>query len=184
MKKLVFTLLFIGVASFSFAQEKYMTRNGNVSFIAEGVVKDGVQAKNDQAACVLNASSGEVVFQILIQSFQFEKALMQEHFNENYMESHKFPKAMLKGKINEWKSIDLSKNGDYKVTVTGDLTIHGVTKKVTENGKVEVRDGKVRLTSDFGVTLADYNIAIPKIVEDKIAKQAKVSLVMALEKTK
>jgi polyisoprenoid-binding protein YceI len=100
------------------------------------------------------------------------------------MESHKYPKAMLKGKINEWAKIDLKKNGNHAVTVTGDLTIHGVTQKVTKAGKVEVKDGKIRLISDFDVTLADYNIAIPKIVEEKIAKTAQVSLNMALDPAK
>lgn len=184
MKKSIFTLLMLVFASSAFAQGKFMTRNGAVSFTAEGVVKDGVQAKNDQGACVLDASNGEVVFQILIKSFQFQKALMQEHFNENYMESHKFPKATLKGKINEWNKIDLKKNGTHAVTVSGDLNIHGVSQKVTKAGKVEVKDGKIRLMSDFEVTLADHNIAIPKIVEDKIAKTAQVSLNMQLEPTK
>jgi len=184
MKKLSFTLLLLFIAGSLLAQGKYMTRNGAVSFTAEGVVKDGVQAKNDQGACILDASNGEVVFQILIKSFQFQKALMQEHFNENYMESHKFPKAVLKGKINEWASIDLKKNGTHLVTVTGELNIHGVTQKVTKAGKVEVKDGKIRLSSDFDVTLADHNIAIPKIVEDKIAKTAQVSLNMLLDPAK
>mgnify|MGYP001627147692 CR=1 FL=1 len=184
MKNLMLSLCMLLFVSSGFAQGKYMTRNGAVSFTAEGVVKDGVQAKNDQGACVLDASNGEVVFQILIKSFQFQKALMQEHFNENYMESHKYPKATLKGKINEWASIDLKKNGIHLVTVTGELTIHGVTQKVTKAGKVEVKDGKIRLSSDFEVALADHNIAIPKIVEDKIAKTAQVSLNMLLETAK
>jgi hypothetical protein len=184
MKKSSFTLFLLLLVGTAFAQGKYMTRNGAVSFTAEGVVKDGVQAKNDQGACVLDASTGDVVFQILIKSFQFQKALMQEHFNENYMESHKYPKAVLKGKINDWASIDLKKNGTHLVTVTGDLNIHGVSQKVTKSGKVEVKDGKIRLTSDFDVTLADHNIAIPKIVEEKIAKTAQISLNMMLDPTK
>ncbi len=183
MKKLILVLTLVSVSGLVSAQ-KYMTRTGSVNFVAEGAVKDGVKAKNEQAACVLDASNGEVVFQILIKSFQFQKALMQEHFNENYMESHKFPKAMLKGRINEWKTIDLTKNGSYNVTVTGDMTIHGVTKKVTEKGKLEVKDGVVRLLADFNVTLADYAIEIPKIVEDKIAKTAQVSLNMQLDQAK
>lgn len=183
MKKLILVLTLVSISGFVSAQ-KYMTRTGSVNFVAEGAVKDGVKAKNEQAACVLDASNGEVVFQILIKSFQFQKALMQEHFNENYMESHKFPKAMLKGRINEWKTIDLTKNGSYNVTVTGDMTIHGVTKKVTEKGKLEVKDGAVRLLADFNVTLADYAIEIPKIVEDKIAKTAQVSLNMQLDQAK
>ncbi len=183
MKKLILVLALVSISGIVSAQ-KYMTRTGSVNFVAEGAVKDGVKAKNEQAACVLDASNGEVVFQILIKSFQFQKALMQEHFNENYMESHKFPKAMLKGRINEWKTIDLTKNGSYNVTVTGDMTIHGVTKKVTEKGKLEVKDGVVRLLADFNVTLADYAIEIPKIVEDKIAKTAQVSLSMNLESAK
>lgn len=182
MKTLFICLITLFISGYTQAQEKFVARNGTISFSAEGVVKDGVKAVTDQAACVLDASNGEVVFQVLIKSFKFEKALMQEHFNENYMESHKFPKAILKGKVNDWSKVDLTKDGQYPVSVSGALTIHGVTKNITEKGTIEVKGGKINMKSGFQVILADYGISIPKIVEDKLAKVADVSLQMQLSK--
>lgn len=183
MKKLFF-LAFLTASCLSVnAQTKFMTRTGTVNFVAEGPVKDDVKATNNQAACVLDGTTGEVMFQIAIKSFVFKKALMQEHFNENYMESHKFPKAVLKGKVMDFAKVDLSKDGKYNVDVAGEMEIHGVKKQVREKGMLEVKGGKVILHSDFKVTLADYNIAIPKIVEEKIAKVADISLHMELAST-
>lgn len=180
MKKFFFLTL-LGLCSLHLsAQTKFMTRTGTVNFVAEGPVKDDVKATNNQAACVLDGATGEVVFQIAIKSFVFKKALMQEHFNENYMESHKFPKAVLKGKVMDFAKIDLSKDGKYNVDVAGEMELHGVKKQIREKGMLEVKGGKVILHSDFKVTLADYEIAIPKIVEEKIAKVADVSLHMEL----
>jgi hypothetical protein len=180
MKKFFF-LAFVLTASLSAsAQSKFMTRTGTVNFVAEGPVKDDVKATNNQAACVLDGATGEVVFQIAIKSFVFKKALMQEHFNENYMESHKYPKAVLKGKVMDFAKIDLSKDGKHNIEVVGEMEMHGVKKQVREKGMLEVKGGKIILHSDFKVTLADYEIAIPKIVEDKIAKVADVSLHMEL----
>lgn len=180
MKKFFFLTL-LGLCSLELgAQTKFMTRTGTVNFVAEGPVKDDVKATNNQAACVLDGATGEVVFQIAIKSFVFKKALMQEHFNENYMESHKFPKAVLKGKVMDFAKIDLSKDGKYNVDVVGEMELHGVKKQIREKGMLEVKGGKVILHSDFKVTLADYEIAIPKIVEEKIAKVADVSLHMEL----
>jgi len=183
MKKMLLLMLVLGIVQLAQAQSKYMTRTGTVNFIAEGPVKDDVKAVNNQAACVFDAATGEIVFQIAIKSFVFKKALMQEHFNENYMESHKFPKAVLKGKLMQVEKIDFSKNGKYPVIVNGEMDLHGVKKPVNEKGMLEVKNGKIFLSSDFQITLADYNISIPKIVEDKLAKVADVQLAMQLEAT-
>lgn len=180
MKKLVILALVLGFVQVASAQSKYMTRTGTVNFVAEGPVKDDVKAINNQSACVFDAATGEIVFQIAIKSFVFKKALMQEHFNENYMESHKYPKAVLKGKLRDISKIDFSKNGKHQVMVVGEMDLHGVKKQIEEKGTLEVKDGKIYLNSDFQITLADYNIAIPKIVEDKLAKVADVSLAMEL----
>jgi polyisoprenoid-binding protein YceI len=183
MKKILLLMLILGFVQLSQAQSKYMTRTGTVNFVAEGPVKDDVKAINNQAACVFDPATGEIVFQIAIKSFVFKKALMQEHFNENYLESHKFPKAVLKGKLMQVEKIDFSKNGKYPVIVNGEMDLHGVKKTVNEKGMLEVKDGKIFLSSDFQITLADYNISIPKIVEDKLAKVADVQLAMELEAT-
>ncbi len=183
MKKIILLALVLGLVQLANAQSKFMTRTGTVNFVAEGPVKDDVKAINNQAACVFDAATGEIVFQIAIKSFVFKKALMQEHFNENYMESHKYPKAVLKGKLMQIDKIDFNKNGKYPVVVAGEMDLHGVKKQVNEKGTMEVKDGKIILHSDFQITLADYNISIPKIVEDKLAKVADVALTMELAGT-
>jgi len=165
------------------AQSKYMTRNGLVRFEAEGPIKDDIKAVNNQAGCILDASTGDILFKIPIKSFVFKKALMQEHFNENYMESHKFPTAELKGKIEGFKPAFLQKSGVQQVMVSGKMTLHGVTRDIREPGTMEVKDGKILLRADFGVALADYGINIPKMVEDKLAKVAQVNLSIDLAPT-
>lgn len=165
------------------AQSKYMTRNGLIRFEAEGPIKDDIKAVNNQAGCILDVSLGDILFKIPIKSFVFKKALMQEHFNENYMESHKFPTAELKGKIEGFKPEVLQKSGVQQVMVSGKMTLHGVTRDIREPGTMEVKDGKILLRADFGVALADYGINIPKMVENKLAKVAQVNLSIDLAPT-
>lgn len=175
----VTAIFFLGTTS-THAQAKYMTRNGLIRFEAEGPIKDDIKAVNNQAGCILDASTGDILFKIPIKSFVFKKALMQEHFNENYLESHKFPTAELKGKIEVFNAAMLQKSGMQQVMVSGKMTLHGVTRDIRERGTLEVKDGKLLLRSDFGVALADYGINIPKMVEDKLAKVAQVNLSMDL----
>jgi len=172
-------LLLFGTSSIN-AQSKYMTRNGLIRFEAEGPIKDDIKAVNNQGACVLDATTGDILFKIPIKSFVFKKALMQEHFNENYMESHKFPTAELKGKIEGLNAAMLQKTGVQQVMVAGKMTLHGVARDIREKGTLEVKDGKIMLRSNFAVALADYSINIPKMVEDKLAKVAQVNLSMDL----
>lgn len=150
--------------------QKYMTRTGTINFESRAEVDDDVRAVNKSVNCALDATTGDIVFMVLVKSFEFKKALMQEHFNENYMESEKFPKAIFKGKIDNLSAINFSKDGTYDAVVSGDLTIHGVTKKVTQKGKIKVAGSNVTLLSDFQVALADYNIEIPSMVAEKISK--------------
>jgi len=111
---------------------------------------------------------------VLIKSFKFEKALMEEHFNENYLESEKYPKAKFKGKINNMPSIDLDKDGVYVAEVKGDLSIHGVAHPIQLNANITVENGNVKADAAFDIAVADYDIKIPKIVEDKIAKTVQI----------
>jgi polyisoprenoid-binding protein YceI len=110
--------------------QKYMTKSGFISFVSHTPMED-IKGDNNQVAGVIDISTGDMVFQVLIKSFHFEKTLLEEHFNENYMESEKFPKASFKGKITNMTSVDFSKNGTYEVLVEGDLTIRDVAKKNT-----------------------------------------------------
>jgi polyisoprenoid-binding protein YceI len=119
-----------------------------------------------------------MVFLALIKSFHFDRALMEEHFNENYMESDKFPKSVFKGKITNLASVDLSKNGTYEVTVEGDLTIHDVTNKISSKGTVEVVSGGINANSKFKIVPEDYKIIIPGVVRDKFDKTMEVTVTM------
>ena len=116
-----------------------------------------------------------------MKGFEFEKALMQEHFNENYVESDKYPKAVFKGKINDISSIDFAKTGKYTATVTGKLSLHGQTKDVTAPITFNVNQGTVSATTEFMVAPLDFNIAIPSIVREKIAKEIKISVAAGYE---
>jgi len=149
------------------AQSNYSTRNGKISFFSSTPLED-IKAASNNGTAVLLSKTKDIAFQVPIKSFQFEKGLMQEHFNENYMESDKYPVAKFKGKLNQ--DIDLSKNGEYDVTSTGTLSLHGVDKPRTISGKLKVSDGKVQLISNFNVACVDHNIKIPTIVIAKVAE--------------
>lgn len=179
MKKIVFTLL--AFVSLQAMGQKYMTKTGTIDFNSKAPLET-IEGKNKAVACLLDTKTGALDFVVQIKSFVFDKQLLQEHFNENYMESDKFPKATFKGVITNLAAINFSKDGEYKAEAKGKLTIHGITRDVTYQGKVIVRNGKLMLTSLFNLLLADYNISIPSAVKDKIAKEVKVNVNATLEK--
>lgn len=179
MKKALIILLLTVVAVPTFAR-KFMSRTAKVTFFSATNLQN-IEAKNSEAACLLDADSGVVEFIIPIRSFKFEKALMEEHFNENYMESDKFPKATFKGKVNGMSGVDFSKNGAYPVSATGTMTIHGVAKNVTIGGTIMIKDRLPLIVSKFDVECADYKIAIPSVVSAKIAKTIEVNVNAALK---
>lgn len=155
--------------------QKYYTKNGDVSFFSKTAMED-IKADNNQVMSVLNVPTGELQFSLLVKSFHFEKALMEEHFNENYLESDKFPKSTFKGTITDIGTVNFSKDGSYPVTVSGDLTIHGVTNKVTTKGSILISGGKITGKSTFKVALADYKIDVPKVVEKNISKTIDITV--------
>lgn len=157
--------------------QKYFTRDGKITFSSDAPMEK-IQAVNSKVSSVVNIETGEMEFAVLIKSFHFEKALMEEHFNENYMESTKYPKATFKGKITNIGQMKLSTPGTYQATVQGDLTIHGVTKPVTTQAQLVVTAGNIRGTSKFDIVVADYQIEIPKVVRDNIAKVVQISVDM------
>ena len=173
MKKLFFLLMAGPFLLNVNAQNVYSTKTGHASFFSTTPMRD-IDATNDKCGSVLNTTTNEVVFVVSIKNFVFKDALMQEHFNENYMESDKYPDATFKGKINE--TVDYTKDGTTDVTTTGKLKMHGVEKDVTEKGTVTVKDGKITVHSVFDVALADYNITIPSVVGKDIAKIIKVTI--------
>jgi len=167
-KSFVFIVLFTSI-SLSVEAQKYFTREGKISFYSDAPMEK-IEAHNGKATSVIDLETGKMEFEVLIKAFQFEKALMQEHFNENYMESNQFPKSKFKGFIYDIANLDLSKDGVYPVDVRGNLTIHGETQKVTSQGTISIVDGQVSSEAKFEIAVSDYKIEIPSIVREKIAK--------------
>jgi hypothetical protein len=176
MKRLFFLFFFLNIVLATNAQ-KYMTKTGFIGFFSHTPMED-IKGDNNQVAGVLDISTGEMVFQALIKSFHFDRALMEEHFNENYMESDKFPKSSFKGKITNLQAVDFSKNGIYDVNVEGDLTIRDVINRISTKGTVEVVSGGINASSKFNIVPEDYKINIPGIVKEKISKNLEVTVTM------
>ncbi len=175
------TLLLLATVSAFFtanAQSKYYTRDGRVSFFSSTPMED-IEALSNDASSVFDIKTGKVEFGVPMKSFTFEKALMQEHFNEDYVESDKFPKAKFKGIFEFEGDFDPAKAGEYKVIAKGKFTLHGITQEITEKGTFTVSDeGNLFAVCVFHVKPADYDIEIPSTVRDKIAKTVEVTIKM------
>lgn len=183
MKKL-FTVFLISIATFqSQAQDKFFTKSGNISFLSKSPL-ESIEANHKSVTCVLDIKTGNMQFAVLMKGFEFEKALMQEHFNENYVESQKFPKGEFKGLVTNNADINYAEDGSYTVQVKGKLTIHGETNDVEANGKIVIKEGKVYTSSSFTILLSDYKIEIPKIVKDNISYNVKIEVNCSLEPLK
>ncbi len=183
MKNLIrFSIILLMISGSVFGQ-KYMTKNGKISFFSNGQTEK-IEAVNNQVSSALDITTGDLVFKLLMKSFLFEKALMQEHFNENYVESDKFPDASFKGKVTNLSEINFTKNGKYKAMVEGDLKIHGVTKNVKSPGNIEVKDGKIIATAKFSLLLKDYGIKIPNTVINNISESIEITVNVGLDKIK
>lgn len=157
------------------AQSKYITRTGTVSFFSS-TAAENIDATNTEAFSLVDIAKGEVAFQVLITGFKFKKALMEEHFNENYMESTKYPKASFQGTITDLSKVNFKNNGAYTVNVAGNLTMHGVTQKVTIPATINIQGGKLSATSKFDVYLADYKIRVPSVVSKQVSESVAVSV--------
>ena len=175
-----FHILFLILFCPLIAKDIYFTRSGTISFYSSAILED-IEAINDQVTCVLDLETGEVAFRVPIPGFTFKNGLMQEHFNENYLESEKYPHASFKGNIDAWDSINLS-NEPQKVTLTGMMNIHGVSHEIKDMGMISKIDGQVRGSAKFNIIVADYEIKIPKIVRDNIAKIVEVTVNLNLKK--
>ncbi len=176
-RKIMISSLLLGMISIAgFSQNRYFTKTGKVSFYSWAALEN-IEAHNKNAVSVFDKSTGQVEVSILMKAFEFEKALMEEHFNENYVESDKFPKSVFKGKINDLSVIDFSKNGKYTGTVVGQLSLHGQTKEIAAPVVFVVNNGQINVTTEFRVLLEDYKISIPSIVKDNISKEIKVTMV-------
>jgi hypothetical protein len=173
-----FICLFFSIVFFS---QKMITRSGEIKFEASMPAFEEIAAKNNTASFIFDVSTGEIAALALVKAFRFKVPLMEEHFNENYIESDQFPKATFKGKV---ANFDVSKVASGKATfdVEGDLTLHGVSKKVKTKMTFVQSGEKLISTCTFKVKPIDFNIKIPSIVKSKIAETVEVNLKFELEK--
>lgn len=172
MKKISLLILVV-LYSFTPIQEKKITKTGTITFEASVPSFEEVKGKNTAVTCILNTTNGEIAALALMKGFRFKVALMEEHFNENYVESSKFPKATFKGKI---ENFDVSKvsttSKDY--TIKGKLELHGKSKDVTSIAKIKKVGADIEVKTNFAVNISDFDIEIPSVVSKKIAKKVTV----------
>jgi hypothetical protein len=171
--KYIALILLVWFSNNQAGQDTYVCKNAKISLFSSAPLED-IDATSNSGTSVFNASTGDLAFLVPIRTLQFQKSLMQEHFNENYMESDKFPNASFKGKLQE--KIDVQKDGAYPVTVTGVLDVHGVKQTRTIKGTITVNKGNVSLASAFTVACKDHQIEIPKLVFQKIAETIQVKV--------
>ncbi len=152
--------------------QKYISNSSSVRFFSEAPVEN-IEATNNGGRSAFDLATGEVVFSIPIKSFTFEKPLMQEHFNENYLESDKYPNALFTGKIHGFEQ----DTGSWQeATAIGKMTIHGVARDVTYEGKIKIEPNSMEIEAIFPVQLKDYKIKIPKVVFYNIAEIVEVTV--------
>jgi len=164
--------IFLLLICFHCSAQQYIGNNGRVSFFSEAPMED-ISAVNKRVSAVFDATSNDLVFQLRISDFVFPKALMQEHFNENYLESDIYPSAIFIGRLVNIRN--------SKATVQGDLTIHGKTNKIKVDGVMKQDEQRVNIEAEFMVKLEDYDIKIPRVVMYKIAERVDIEVNIELE---
>ena len=154
-------------------QNLYACKNVKISLFSAAPIED-IDAKTSAGTSVYNPATGDLIFSVAINTFKFPKSLMQEHFNTDYLESDKYPRATFKGKVQEHP--DLTKNGTYPISVTGELDVHNVKQNRTITGTLTVNNGTVTLAAEFMVKCADHHIEIPRLVFRNIAESIKMNV--------
>lgn len=181
MKTKYLIITVIVLLSTSVFGQRYITKSGHIWFHSEAPLET-IEAHNTQVNAAMDINSGAIVFKVLMKSFIFEKALMQEHFNENYVESTLYPNATFQGKLTNVEDIDFSTPGTYNAEISGELTVHNVTNKVIVMGTFEVTSEIIHGKSKFSILVADYNISIPAVVAGKIAEEVNVYVDIQMKK--
>lgn len=177
-KHLVIGLLILGLNGMKAQIYTAKDKSTVISFFSSAPLEN-IEAANKGAVIIFKESTSEIQLRISIQNFKFKNALMEEHFNENYMESTKYPNCVFKGKINE--TVDYSKQGESKVTVSGKMELHGVTKDVTIDGTLTKVGTEYKISSKFKIKVADYNIKVPSMYVKNIAEEVEVTVDSTLE---
>ncbi len=157
--------------------QTYFTKTGTIKFSSHTTLED-IKAENRKVVSVLNTTTGALEFSLLMKGFDFPNDLMEQHFNESYAESDKFPKATFKGTVTDISKVDFKKDGSYTVNYTGKLTIKNVTKDITGTAVIVVKGGKVTATSSLKIKPVDYGMVIPATNAAKIAEFIDVEIIM------
>lgn len=181
MKKIVFLILILFSISV-IGQSKYLTKTGSLNFEASVPSFEEVAAKNSSVTAILNTENGDFAALALVKAFRFKNALMEEHFNENYVESDSHPKTTFKGKIGDFNFSSLSEI-ESTLSIDGSLTFHGVTKEIEDIFlTIKMVDKKIILSGSFKVLVSDFDIKIPKIVANKLSDEVSVAFNFELVK--
>ena len=174
MKYLFFLLCLISILPLD-AQDRLLSRDASVKFFST-MPLENITAVNNQGLSVIDLKTGVIEISLLLKSFIFPNALMQEHFNENYVESSKYPRAYFKGTIQPFNDIRLDKDAVYKLIVKGTMQLHGKSKEINSHAQLQIKEGKIIGDAVFDLLLDDFSIQIPKLVKDKIAKNISINV--------
>lgn len=179
MRRLILSVFFLAVYTYTARAQLYTAKSGNsfISFFSSSPLED-IKAVNTKSAFILNTTTNEIQVGVTMVYFKFPKPLMEEHFNENYVESDKYPTSVFKGKILE--SVDYTKDGENPVTVKGNLSLHGVSRDVEMKGTLTKKGNSIVIASDFKIRVADYDIKIPSLYVRNIAEVVDVSVAATL----
>ena len=175
IKNILLILVICVAANSPINGQIYFTKNGRISFFSKTILED-INADNNQVISILNLQTGALQFSLLNNAFHFPKAKMEEDFNEDYMESSRYPRSTFKGTIAGIDKIDFSKDGTWPVNVSGELMIHGVSKSIAVPGKIIIKGEKVSASASFKILPKDYKIRIPSLVSNKIAESIDVTV--------
>jgi hypothetical protein len=173
MKTKILFLSLVLISKLAAAQAVFIADKGEVTFYSYAPIED-IKATCTQVNSMYNTSTGEIAFMIPMRGFKFAKSLMQEHFNEKYIESDKYPHATYKGTVNE--KIDPTKSGKYNVSSKGIITVHGKEKEISTTGEMEIENDQITLNTRFFVALDDFNIKKPQLLLNNIADTIEVKM--------
>ena len=161
--------------------QKFATKKGNIKFEASVPSFEEVAAENKTVSAIFNADNGEMAVLALMKGFRFKVALMEEHFNESYAETAKYPKAVFKGSLENFRLADVTEK-PKQFKITGELTLHGKAKKITDTAMVSKSGNTIVITGEFTVKPADFDIEVPSVVSKKVADEVQVTYSFSLDK--
>lgn len=180
MKRLaLLTIIIVSIQLLS--QSKYLTNEGYIWFFSSAPLEN-IEAHNKSVKAITDMETGEILVKVPIIKFKFEKSLMEEHFNENYLESDKYPLGTLKGRFLDFNSVEITPGKKYNIYVSGNLEIHGVSNSIKESALLEIIDNEtIKVSGTFKVVLNDYKIRIPKMIVKNIAEIVDVNVDLTLK---